>query len=132
MELYMWCPAKRGANMTTVPTRGAKATIAVRRDASHTAFFVDRSVNRDVVLADLDILPADNHCRVAHARQYARQAAAATAAAAAPRVCTHTKTRVCQCLTLGFPAGYALEYIGDAAWNGLHARDAWHSCTHVP
>ena len=32
------------------------------------------------MLADLAVLSADDHCRMAHARQYARQAATATAA----------------------------------------------------
>ena len=49
--------------------------------ALHTAFFMHRTVNQDVMLADLNILSADDHCRMAHARQYARQAPAATAAA---------------------------------------------------
>ena len=47
----------------------------------HTAVFMGRSVNQAVMLADLDVLSADNYCRMAHARQYARQAAAATPAA---------------------------------------------------
>ena len=36
-------------------TRAAKLISGIRRDASHTAFFMHRSVNQDVILADLDI-----------------------------------------------------------------------------
>ena len=49
--------------------RAAKLISGINRDASHTAFFKDRSVNQDVMLADLDLLSADDHCRMAHARQ---------------------------------------------------------------
>ena len=45
------------------------------------AFFKDSSVTQDVMLADLDILSPEDHCRVAHARQYARHAASVAAAA---------------------------------------------------
>ena len=58
-----------------------KLISGIYRDASHTAFFKDRSFNQDVMLADLDVLSADDRCRMAHARHYAWQAAAATAAA---------------------------------------------------
>ena len=39
------------------------------------------SVNQHVMLADLDILPAADHCCMARARQYARQTASAAGAA---------------------------------------------------
>ena len=93
-EMDLWSPAKRDDDMTTVLTRAAKLISSIGRDALHTAFFMDSSVNQDVVIADLDVLMADEHCYIAHAvqrppsaapasgaRQYARQTAAATAAA---------------------------------------------------
>ena len=55
--------------MTAVLTRAGKLISGMHREASHTAFFKDRSVNQDVMLADLDILSAADHCRMAHARQ---------------------------------------------------------------
>ena len=60
--MELWRPSKRGANMTAVLVRAAKLISGVYRDASHTAFFKDRSVNQDVMLADLDVLSADDHC----------------------------------------------------------------------
>ena len=66
--MQLWRPAKRGANMTAVLTRAAKLISGIHREASYTAFFKDRSVNPDVMLADLDILSAADHCRMAHAR----------------------------------------------------------------
>ena len=77
--MELWRLAKRGANMTAALIRAAKHISGICRDASYTAFFMDRSVNQDVTLADLDVLSYDDHCRMAHARQYARQAAATTA-----------------------------------------------------
>ena len=68
--MELWRPSKRGANMTPVLVRAAKLISGIYRDTSHTAFFKDRSVNQDVMLADLDVLSADDHCRMAHARQY--------------------------------------------------------------
>ena len=74
-------PANNGANMMAVLTRATKLISGIHREAPHTAFFQDRSVNHDVKLTDLDILPAADHCSMAHARQHARQAASADAAA---------------------------------------------------
>ena len=48
-------PAKNCANVTAMLNRATKLTSGIRRDASHTAFFMHRSVNQDVILADLDI-----------------------------------------------------------------------------
>ena len=79
--MELWRPAKHGANMTAGLTRAAILISGIHGEASHTAFFKDRSVNQDVMLADVDILSAAGHCRMAHARQYARLA---TSAAAAP------------------------------------------------
>ena len=79
--MELWRASKRGANMTAVLVRAAKLISGICRDASHTAVFKDRSVNQDVMLADLDVLSADDNCRMAHARQYAGQTSAATAAA---------------------------------------------------
>ena len=88
------------------------------------AFFKDRSVNHDVMLADLDVLSADDHCRMAHARQYARQAAAATAAA------LYARNDLCSPeFDVELSAAYAPDYIGAAVWNGLHNRDAWYGFT---
>ena len=80
--MELWRPAQNGANMTAVLTRAAKLISGIYREATRTAFFKDRFVNHDVMLADLDILSAADHCRMAHARQYARQAASAAAAEA--------------------------------------------------
>ena len=62
------------------------------------------------MLADLDVLPADDHCRMAHARQYARQAAAATAAALYVRndPCSHA-------FDIEPSAAYAPDDMGAAA-----------------
>ena len=76
----LWRPAKNSANMTAVLTRAVKPISGIHREASHTTFF-NRSVNHDVMLADLDILSAADHCRMAHARWYAGQATSAAAAA---------------------------------------------------
>ena len=79
--MELWRPAKNGANVAAVLTRAAKLISGIHREDSRTACFKDRSVNQDVMLADLDILSAADHCRMAHAHQYARQAASAAAAA---------------------------------------------------
>ena len=68
-----WRPAKNGANMTAVLTRAAKLISGIHTEASQKPFYIGRSVNvnHGAVLADLDILSADDHCRIAHARQHA-------------------------------------------------------------
>ena len=78
--LGLWRPAGNGANMTTVLTWAPRLISGIHREASHTAFFKDCSVNH-VMLADLNILSAADHRRMAHARQCARQATSAAAAA---------------------------------------------------
>ena len=65
-----WCQHDSSAG----PGREANQRHLQRRIAH--GFFEDRSVNQDLMLADLDVLSADDHCRMAHARQYARHAAA--------------------------------------------------------
>ena len=65
--MELWRPAKRGANMTAVLMRAAKCISGICRDASHICCFMGRSVNQDVMLADLDVLLADDHGRMAHA-----------------------------------------------------------------
>ena len=77
----LWCPAKRGANMTVVLTRAASLISGIHRDASRSAFFMDGSVNQDVMLAHFDGLSADDQCRMARGRQCSRQDIAAIAAA---------------------------------------------------
>ena len=85
-------------------------------------FFKDRSVNQDLMLADFAVLSADDHCRTAHARQYARHAAAATAAA------LYARNDPCSPeFDAELSAACALDYMGAAAWNGLHTRDGWYS-----
>ena len=118
----LWRPAKHGANMTSVLTRAAKLISGIHREASHTAFLKDRSVNPDVMLADLDILSAADHCRMARARQYARQAASAAAAA------IYVHNDPCSPdfhVNVGLSAAYAPDYMGAAVWQGLRARDTW-------
>ena len=66
--MELWHPAKNGGNMTAILTRAANLISGINREAADTAFFKDRSVNQDVMLADLDILSAADHCRMAHAR----------------------------------------------------------------
>ena len=106
--------------MTAVLTRAAKLVSGIHREASHTTFFKDRSVNQDVMLADLDILSAADLCRMAHARQYARQAASAAAAA------TYVHNDPCSPeFRLELSAAYAPDYMGAAVWQGLHTRDTW-------
>ena len=120
--MEVWQPAKRGANMTSVLTWAAKLVRGICRDALHTAFFMDRSVNQDVMLADLDVLWADDHCRTAHARQYARQTAATTAAA------LYARHDPCSPgFDVELSAAYAPDYMGAAVWSGLHTRDGWHN-----
>ena len=117
-----WRPSKRCANMTAVLVRAAKLVSGIYRDASHTAIFKDRSVNQDVMLADLDVLSADDHCRMAHGRQYAWHAPAATAAA------LYARNDPCSPqVDAELSAAYAPDYMGAAAWNGLHTRDGWYS-----
>ena len=124
--MELWRPSKRGANMTAVLVRAAKLISGIWRDASHTAFLMGRSVNQDVMLADLDVLSADDHCRMAHARQYARQAAAATAAA------LYAHNDPCSAeFDVELSAAYAPNYMGAAAWSGLHPRDGWSSLLFV-
>ena len=121
-RMELWRPSKRGANMTAVLVQAAKLISGIYRDASHTAFFKDRSVNQDVILAHLDVLSADNHCRMAHARQYAWHAASATAAA------LYARNNSCSPeFDVELSAAYAPDYMGAAAWNGLHTRDGWYS-----
>ena len=120
--MELWRPSKCCANMTAVLVRAARLISDICKDASHTAFFMGRSVNQDVMLPDLDVLSADDHCCMAHARQYGRHMAAATAAA--------QYTRNGPCLPefdVELSAAYAPDYMGAAAWNGLHTRDGWYS-----
>ena len=120
---------KCGANMTAVLVRAVKLISGIFRDASHTAFCMGRSVNQDVMLADLDVLSPDDHCCMEHACQYARQAAAATAAA------QYARNDPCSPESdVKLPV--APDYMGAAAWNGLHTGDGGYSlartCHDVP
>ena len=122
--IELWRPSKRGANMTAVQVRAAKLISGMYRDASHTAFFKDRSVNQDVMLADLNVLSADDHCHMEYARQYARHAAAATAAA------LYARNDPCSPeFDVELSSAYATDYMGAAAWNGLLTRDGWYRFT---
>ena len=56
--MELWRPAKNGAKITAVLTQAAKLISGIHGEASHTAFFKDRSVNQDARLAGLDILSA--------------------------------------------------------------------------
>ena len=59
---------------------------------------------------------------MAHARQHARQTAAATAAA------LYARNDPCSPeFDIQLAAAYAPDYMGAAAWNGLHTRDGWYS-----
>ena len=116
--------AKRGANMTAVLTRTAKLISGIRREASHMAFFMDRFVNQDVMLADLNVLSANDHCRMAHARQYARQAATATAATLYARNDPSSPE-----FDVEFSAASAPDYKGAADWNRPRTRDTWYRFT---
>ena len=117
--IQTWC---QHDSMLAVPVRAAKLISGIYRDASHTAFFKGRSVYQDVMLADVDVLSADDHCRMAHARQYARHAAATTAAA------LYARNDPCSPeFDAELSAAYAPDYMGAAAWNGLHTRDGWYS-----
>ena len=118
--MELWRPAKNGANMTAVLARAEKLISGIHREASHTAFCKDRSVNHDVMLAELDILSAADHCRMAHARQYARQAASAAAAA----IYVHNDPCSPE-FRIELSAAYAPDYMGATVWQGLHARDTW-------
>ena len=70
------------------------------------------------MLADLDILSAAVHCRMAHARQYARQATSAAAAA------IYVDNDPCSPeFRTGLSAVYAPDYMGAAVWQGLRTRD---------
>ena len=42
--MELWRPAKNGANITAILTRAAKLVSGIHKEASHTAFFKDRSV----------------------------------------------------------------------------------------
>ena len=76
-----------------------------------------RSVNQEVMLADLDVLSADDHGRTAHARQYARQTAATTAAA------LYARNDPCSPeFDVELTTAYAPDCMRAAAWNGLHTR----------
>ena len=120
--MELWRPSDRGANMTAVLVGAAKLISGICRDASHTAFFMGRSDNQDVMLADLDVLSADDNCRMAHARQYAGQTSAATAAA------LYGRNEPCSPeFDVESCTAYAPDYMGAAAWNGLHTRDGWYS-----
>ena len=104
--------------MTALLTRAAKLISGIHREASHTAFFKDYSVNQDVMLADLDVLLATDHCRMAHARQYARQDTLAAAAA------NYVHNDPCSSeFRVEVSAAYAPDYMGAAVWQGLHTRD---------
>ena len=122
--MEQWRLAQNGANVAAVLTRAAKLISGILSEASHTAFFKDRSVNQDVMLADLDILSAADHCRMAHARQYARQAASATAAA------RYVHNHPCSPeFRIELSAAYAPDYMVAAVWQGLRTRDFW--CEHA-
>ena len=72
------------------------------------------------MLADLDILSAADHCRMAHARQYARLAASAAAAA----IYVHSDPCSPE-FRIELSAAYAPDYMGAAVWQGLRTRDTW-------
>ena len=74
------------------------------------------------MLTYLDVVSADDHCRTAHARKYARQAAAATPSA----LCAHNDP-CSPVFHVELLAVYTTDYMGAAVWNGLHTRDAWYS-----
>ena len=119
--MELWRPSESGTNMTAVLVRAAKLISGICRDALHTAFSMGRSINRDAMLADRDVLSADDHCRMAHDRQYARQAAAANAAA------LYARNDPCSPeFDIALPAAYVPDYMGAAVWNGLHHRDGWY------
>ena len=121
--IELWRPAKNGAKKTAVLPRAGKLISGIHGEASHTAFFKDRSVNPDVMLADLDILSAADHCRMAHARHYARQAASAAAAA------TYVHNDPCSPeFRIELSAACAPDYMGAAVWQGLRTRDTWCEC----
>ena len=118
--MELWRPANNGADMTAVLKRAAQLVSRIHREAAHTAFFKDRSVHQDVKLADLDILSAADHCRMANARPYARQAA--SAAGAVTYVCNEPSLPE---FHVELSAACAPEYMGAAVWHGLHNRDTW-------
>ena len=110
---------------TAVLLRAAKLISGVSsicRDALHTAVFMGRWVSHGVMLADHYTFSSDGHCRMAHARRYARQTAAATAAA------LYVRNDACSPeFDVELAAAYAPDYMGAAAWNGLHTWDGWYS-----
>ena len=122
--MELWRPAKNGANVTALLTWAASLISGIHREASHTAFFKDCSVNQDVVLADLDIPSAPDHCRMAHTRQYARLATSA----AAPASYVHNDP-CSPAFRIELSAAYAPDYMGAAVWQGLRTRDTW--CEYV-
>ena len=122
--MELWRLAKQGANMTVGLTQAAKLISGIHGETSHTAFFKDRSVNLDVMLADLDIMSAADHCRMAHARQCTRQAASAAAAA----IYVHNDPCSPEFL-IELSAAYAPDYMGAIAWQGQRTWDIW--CTYA-
>ena len=122
--MELWRPAKNGANMTAALTRAKKLISGIHREASHTAFFKNLSVNQKKILAGLDIRSDADHGQVAYARQYARQATSAAAAA------TYEHNDPCSPeVRIELSAAYALNYMGAAVWHGLRTRDTW--CEYV-
>ena len=118
--MELWRPAKHGASMTAVLTQAAQLISGIHGEASHTAFFEGRSVNQDVMLADIDIVSAADHCRMARARQYARLATSAAAAV----ICVHNDPCSPE-LRIELSPDYAPNHIGAAVWQGMRTRDTW-------
>ena len=82
-----------------------------------------RSVNQDVMLADLDVLSADDHCRMAHMPASMR-------GVQLPRPLLHC-TRAMTCVRLSLTS-HCLLHMHRITWElllekGLHTRDGWYS-----
>ena len=74
----LWHLTRNGAIMTTDLMRDVKYIIGIRDEAPETAFLKDLSVDQhvDVDHVDVDLLPADGNCRIAHAYVCAHHATA--------------------------------------------------------
>ena len=117
----MWHLSTKGSDMTAVLIQTAKLVSGIHFEAPHTASLKARSSNQAATLADLDLLPVDDYCRVAHARHCAGGAAAADPALPTARIDSRATA-----FDTELPAAYAPDVMGAAVPCGLHACNTWH------
>ena len=118
--MELWPVSTSGADLDAVLVAAAKVVADVRPLTSCPGWVRNRSVSNEVLLTDLDMLASADHCRVAHARQLARDRVG-DAATSALRAHDPLSAE----FTASLPAGVSPDYMGAAVRASMHKRDAW-------